>query len=70
MADTVEVPISLLQRMARATEAFESLEEELEDFLVSQDRALIERLKKARESHLRGELRPFYPSGMRTDYGR
>ncbi len=61
MADTVEVPISLLQRMAKAREAFESLDEELEDFLVSQDKDLIERLKKARESHLSGELRPFCP---------
>jgi hypothetical protein len=61
MADTVQVPISLLQRMAEATEAFESLEEELEDFLMSQDKTLIERLTQARESHLKGNLRPFRP---------
>jgi hypothetical protein len=66
MSETVEVPIALLQRLVEAGEAFYTLEEEMEDFLVSQDKDLLSRLEAARNSHLAGRLRPFaemkYPS--------
>jgi len=59
MSETVEVPVSLLERMAEAREALEVLDEELEDYLIGQDPALVARLKRARAQHRRGELRPF-----------
>lgn len=65
MDDTVEVPISLLQKLSDANEAFHALEEELEDFLISQDTELLSRLERARTQHEGGELRPF--SDIRVD---
>ncbi len=65
MAETVEIPISLLQKLSEAGEAFHVLEEELEDFLISQDAELISRLERARSQHEAAELRPF--CDMRID---
>ena len=59
MAETVEVPISLLQKLSEAGEAFRILEEELEDFLISQDAELISRLERARGQHEAAQFRPF-----------
>jgi hypothetical protein len=56
MAKTVEIPIALLKAMARATEAFGRLEDELEDYLLGQDPAFIARMREARSSHLAGGL--------------
>lgn len=59
MADTVQVPIELLKKMAHAREAMLAFEDELEDFLLSQDGDLLASLAEARNQHLRGEVRPF-----------
>lgn len=56
MAKTVEVPITLLEALARATEAFGRLEEELEDYLLAQDPEFIARMREARATHLAGDL--------------
>lgn len=58
MAKTVEVPLSLLRRMARAAEAFAQLEDELEDYLLSRDPEFIARMREARAQHLAGKMRP------------
>lgn len=63
MSQTVEVPLTLLRRLADASESFHALEEELEDFLLARDPKLLARLERARAQHLSGELRPF--SGLR-----
>ncbi len=59
MADTVEVPLSLLHKMAEASEVFHALEEEFEDFLLSRDKELLSRLEAARTHHHAGNTRPF-----------
>ena len=59
MEETVEVPVSLLRKMVDAGEAFHSLEEEIEEFLIAQNPSLLVRLQAARESHLADRLRPF-----------
>ena len=59
MGETVEIPVALLSRMAEASEAMRELEEELEDYLISQDTELLSRLERARQQHRRGVLRPF-----------
>lgn len=53
--DTVSAPISLLRRMSEAVEAFEELQDELEDYLLSQDPGFLARMQQARAHHLEGE---------------
>ena len=57
MAQTIEVPVSLLRKMARAATAFSAFEDELEDFLLAQDDAFISKVREARASHLAGTVR-------------
>jgi hypothetical protein len=55
--DTVSVPSSLLRRMSEAVQAFEELQDELEDYLVSQDASFLARMEQARAHHLEGKTR-------------
>jgi hypothetical protein len=59
MVETLQIPVSLIKKMANASMAFQDFEEELEDYLISQDENLLNKLKNARENHLKGNLRPF-----------
>ena len=59
MDENVTVPLSLLQKVADVSRVFESLEEELEGYLISQDEELLSRLHEARQDHLSGNVRPF-----------
>ena len=54
-ADTVSVPVSLLQRISEALQAFEKLQDELEDYLLSQDAGFLTRMQQARAHHLEGK---------------
>jgi len=54
---TVEVPVSLLKKMARAAEAFRQLEDDLEDYLLSRDPKFMARMREARAAHLAGQVR-------------
>lgn len=53
--DTVSIPLSLLQKMSEAAQAFEAFQDELEDYLLSQDAAFLARMRQARAYHLEGE---------------
>lgn len=55
--DTVPIPVCLLRRMSEAVEAFEELQDELEDYFLSQDAGLLARMQQARAHHLEGETR-------------
>ena len=57
MAKTIEVPVSLLRKMARAATAFGAFEDELEDFLLAQNDEAIGKLREARASHRAGQVR-------------
>ncbi|MBI2916523.1 MAG: hypothetical protein HYY01_00890 [Chloroflexi bacterium] len=58
MAETVEVPLSLIKKMARAADAFAQLEDELEDYLLAQNPEFVSRMREARAAHLAGNVRP------------
>ena len=55
--DTISIPRSLLQRMSEAAQMFETFQDELEDYLLSQDNAFLTRMRQARTHHLKGETR-------------
>jgi hypothetical protein len=57
MVKSVEVPVSLLKKMARAAEAFSQFEDDLEDYLLSQDPQFVARMREARAAHLAGRVR-------------
>ncbi len=57
MAETVQVPVSLLRKMSRAATAFAEFEDELEDFPLSQNVELISRLREARAAPTAGHVR-------------
>ena len=56
--DTVAIPFSLLQKMSEAARAFEAFQDDLEDYLLSQDAGFLARMRQARAHHLEGETRP------------
>ena len=56
--ESVSLPISLLEKMLEAARTLEVFEDELEDYLLSQDAAFLERMRQARAHHLEGEARP------------
>ncbi len=53
--DTVSIPVPLLQKMLEAARAFEVFQNELEDYLLSQDNAFLTRMRQARIHHLKSE---------------
>ncbi len=55
--DTVSIPVSLLQKMSEAAQAFEVFQGALEDFLLSQNTTFLARMRQARAHHLKGETR-------------
>ncbi|MDI6791847.1 MAG: hypothetical protein QME81_03110 [bacterium] len=58
MPQTVQVPVELLTRMTKSFHLFEELSEELEDYLLTQDPAFIAKMRRARDSHLSGNVKP------------
>jgi len=56
--DTVTVLFFLLQKMAGAARALEAFQDNLEDYLLSQDAGFLARMRQARVHHLEGETRP------------
>ncbi len=58
MQKTIDVPVSLIGKISRAAAAFEELEDEMEDFLLSNDPEFLEKMRRARKSHAAGKTRP------------
>jgi hypothetical protein len=58
MQKTVEMPASLIGKISKAAKAFEELEDEIEEFLLSKDANFLERMRRARKDHLSGRTRP------------
>jgi hypothetical protein len=58
MEETIDVPVSLLRKMEQAVTAFAELGDELEDFLLARNGAVMTRMRDARAAHLAGEVRP------------
>jgi len=59
MGNTVEIPTDIFRKFARAAEAFDDLQDALEDFLISHNPAFLRRLRKARREQLAGKTRPW-----------
>ena len=59
MGHTVEVPSEILRKFARASQAFDDLQDALEDYLITHNRRLLRVLRQARREHLAGKTRPF-----------
>jgi hypothetical protein len=57
-SDTVSIPVSLLQKMSEVAQAFDAFQDELEDYLLSQNDDFLARMRQARGHHLKGETRP------------
>jgi len=51
------MPASLIGKISKAAKAFEELEDELEDFLLSKDPEFLEKMCKAKKAHLAGKTR-------------
>lgn len=58
MAKTVAMPVSVLNKMKLVISAFNELENELEDYLLSQDADFINKMKRARNQHLSAKTKP------------
>jgi hypothetical protein len=54
--DKITIPLSLLHKMSDAARAFEEFQDDLEDYLISQDDSLITRIRQARAHHLEGQI--------------
>jgi len=57
-AEVVPVPLSLLHKMSEVADAFEAFQDELEDYLLSQDGSFLARMHRARTHHLEGQTHP------------
>jgi len=58
MLKTVEVPVSLLDKISKAAKAFEELEDEMDDFFLSKDAVFLDKIRRARKSHTTGKTNP------------
>lgn len=54
---TISVPQQLLVSMVEAQKKWEEFSDEFEDFLLSLDKRFIEKMERAREEHLKGNVR-------------
>lgn len=57
MQKTIDMPVSLIGKISKAAKAFEELEDEMEDFLLSKDPEFLEKMRRARKDHLSGKVR-------------
>ncbi len=58
MSKTIEVPVTLIKKLSKATRAFQELEDELEDFLLFSDPEFLAKMRRSRANHLAGKTRP------------
>jgi len=55
----VTLPKRIVVKVLSASAAFEALHEELEDYLIASQPALVKKLRRAHREHLAGKTRPF-----------
>ena len=56
---TITLPQQVIVKVLRASAAFEAVYDELEDYLIGNQPALVSKLRRARREHLAGKTRPF-----------
>ena len=59
MPRMISVPETLIQKISKAGKAFQELEDELEDYLLTSDPIFIEKMRRSRKAHIEGNVRPF-----------
>jgi len=59
MPRMISVPETLIDKISKAGRAFQALEDELEDYLLTSDQAFIEKMRRSRKAHLESKVRPF-----------
>jgi len=59
MPRMISVPETLLKKISKAGKAFQELEDELEDYLLTSDPTFIEKMRRSRKAHIEGNVRPF-----------
>ncbi|MEK6646995.1 MAG: hypothetical protein AABY84_10015 [Candidatus Firestonebacteria bacterium] len=55
---TIEVPVKLVKKMSNAVKITEDFINEFEDFILSKDKKILDKIYKAREEHLSGCVKP------------
>ena len=58
MPRMISVPETLIKKISKASRAFQALEDELEDYLLTSDQAFIEKMRRSRKAHLESKVRP------------
>lgn len=58
MPKTIDVPVSLIEKISKAAKAFEEFEDEMENFLLVKDPQFLKKMRRARKHHLAGKTRP------------
>lgn len=59
MPRMISVPETLIEKISKAGRAFQALEDELEDYLLTSDQTFIEKMRRSRKAHVEGNVRPF-----------
>jgi len=59
MPRMISVPETLIEKISKAGKAFQDLEDELEDYLLTSDQTFIEKMRRSRKAHLEEKVRPF-----------
>lgn len=57
--NTINLPKDSVKHLLNGMRSFEIAQEEIEDFLISRNKTIINKLKKARGEHLNGETKKF-----------
>ena len=57
MSKTVTIPDTLLKKFSKASEAFHSFEDDLEEYLLTSDPKFIDKMRRARKEHISGKTR-------------
>jgi len=59
MPRMISVPETLLEKISKASIAFQDLEDELEDFFLVSDPDFITKMRRSRKAHIEGNTRSF-----------
>lgn len=57
--ETINLPRKSVKQLFEAMSIFESAQDEIEDFLISRNKFVMDKIKKARKEHLKNELKDF-----------
>jgi len=58
MPKTIEVSESLIKKISKASQAFQELEDELEDSLLLSDPEFLAKMRRSRADHIAGRVKP------------